>query len=109
MFIFPILWPILFVRLLLLTKYKNNLFPRPWDFVFREESSYWVIVHLKDGNKIGGIYGKDSFASGYPHEEQIYLEELWELDKNGGFVKPLDKSKGMIILKDEIFAIELLN
>jgi hypothetical protein len=40
---------------------------------------------LKDGNKIAGTYGENSFTSSYPSEEQIFLEETWVLNKEGRF------------------------
>lgn len=71
-FIFPIIWPILLLRLLTwrpITKYFNSPIPKPWDYIFLKRESFWIIVHLKDGRKIGGMYDHDSFASLYPIEE----------------------------------------
>ncbi len=65
-----------------------------------------MIVHLKDGRKIGGKYDENSFASSSPAEEQIYLEEVWRLDKKGAFIEPTERSKGMIIFKEEILSVE---
>ena len=58
---------------------------------------------------IGGIYDTNSFASACPEEEQIYLEKVWKLDHGGKFKEPIDRSQGMIILKDEILSIELFS
>lgn len=109
MFIMPFLWPVICIKVLSLkpiAKYTINPFSKPWDFKFYKRESSWIIVHLKDGRKIGGIFHKDSFASSYPSEEQIYLETVWKLDDDGGFEKPIERSKGIIILKDEIAAVE---
>jgi len=62
---------------------------------------------LKDGRKIGGKYHKNSFTSSYPVEEQIYLEEVWELDENEDFKRVIDRTEGMIISRDEILSVEL--
>ena len=53
-----------------------------WDhFFIGQDSPCWVVVHLDDGRKIGGYYGKRSYASLYPDSGHIYLEELWELGR----------------------------
>jgi hypothetical protein len=80
---------------------------RPWDFVFNGQREYWVIVTFKDGEKMGGIYGKHSFSSSYPRKEQIYLEKTWVLGEDGLFVHEAPETKGVIILSDEIVSIEL--
>ncbi|MFO0795308.1 MAG: DUF6338 family protein [Candidatus Brocadiaceae bacterium] len=108
-FITPILWPVIFFRLSQwgpIAKYIIHPIKKPWDYVFSKRKVFWVIVHLKDKRKIGGKYGKNSFASSYPAEEQIYLEEVWKLDESGRFVEPIERSKGIIILNDEILSIE---
>jgi hypothetical protein len=108
-FIVPIIWPILLFKLLtsaFLGKYVIHPIQKPWDFVFGKGESSWVIVHLKNGEKIGGRFEDESFASSSPAEEQIYIEEVWELDENAKFIRPLARSKGMIILKDEILGVE---
>ncbi len=109
LFLFPIFWPIIFIKLSswrFFSKYVIHPCIKPWDYVFNKREKFWVIVHLKNGKMLGGIYGENSFASSYPAEEEIYLEEMWKLDKNGVFLEPLKRSKGMIILKDEILSIE---
>jgi hypothetical protein len=109
MLVFPTLWALIFVRFRkwkFLTKFILHPFKKPWDYVFGKRESYWVIVHLKDGRMIGGMFGEQSFASSFPAEEQIYLEEVWVLDKNGKFKKPIERSAGIIVLSSEILAIE---
>jgi hypothetical protein len=110
LFIFPICWPIIYIKLSnceFLAKYILQLAPSPWDYVFDKRESFWIIIHLRNGKKIGGIYGANSYASAYPDKEQIYLEEVWKIDENEKFKEPIEKSKGMIILGDEILSIEL--
>ena len=109
LFFAPILWPILFLRIIsneLISKYVVNPVPRPWDFIFSKRESYWIIVNLKSGLKIGGLYDTNSYTSSYPIKEQIYLEEVWKLDENGAFKTPIDRSNGILILGDEISSIE---
>ena len=81
----------------------------PWDFVFSKRKSAWVIAHLKDGRRIGGKYSINSRTSAYPNQRQIYIEELWVLKDDGGFVKPVERSGGAILFEDEISTIEFFN
>jgi hypothetical protein len=108
-FLAPVFWPIVSLKLLKwppIAKHVVSPIQKPWDYVFGKRQAFWTIVHLKDGRKIGGRYDTNSFASSNPAEEQIYLEELWELDEEGNFIKPIARSRGMIILGKEIMAVE---
>lgn len=108
----PMSWPV-FVRWLLTSPFLAHFvvspIKRPWDYVFGKREAYWVIVHLKNGEAVGGKFDRSSFASSYPMEEQVYIEELWELDANLQFVQPIDRSKGAILFKSEIKAIEFFS
>lgn len=108
-FVSPVIWPVLFFKLSsrsFISKYIVHPIKKPWDYVFGKRESYWVIVHLKDGRKIGGRYDTDSFASSYPSDEQIYIEEAWILDDQGSFNKRIEDSKGIIVFGSEILAVE---
>ena len=107
--IIPVLWPIFFFKLSnwkFVANYIMNPIQKPWDYIFRKKEAFWVIIHLKDERKIGGKYDKNSFSSSYPSGEQIYLEEVWKLDEDGKFIEPIERSKGIIVLGEEILAIE---
>lgn len=82
---------------------------RPWDFVFAQRRPYWVIVRLKDGSQIAGRYDSESFASSSPQPEQIYLQETWRLNQDGGFDRARTDTAGIIVLGAEIVAIELFH
>ena len=90
---------------------KNAPHPtsKPWDFVFSQRKSYWIKVTLKDGTLIGGRFSDKSFASSTPAPEQIYLEEVWVLNENGGFERKKNDTAGVIVLSSEISHIELRN
>jgi len=54
LFVAPIFWPILYSRITsmpFIRKRTIHPLPKPWDFVFSQGKSMWVIVHLKDGRK----------------------------------------------------------
>ncbi|MFH1942657.1 MAG: DUF6338 family protein [bacterium] len=109
LFIFPILWPPIFLKILSLkfiAKYVINPIPKPWDYIFSKREAFWVIVNLQNGERIGGIYDKNSYTSSYPVEEQIYLEEVWTLDENGKFIEPIKRSNGILIMDGQISSIE---
>lgn len=109
LFIFPVFLPIIFLKvskLEFIARYIIHPIQKPWDFVFGKRRAYWVIVHLKDGRRIGGRFDTESFASSFPAKEQIYLQEVWELDEKGEFKNPVERTNGIIILGDEMSLIE---
>ncbi len=112
MFFAPIIWTIVFIKLSkskILRKYILGVVKSPWDFYFENRKSCWVIVNLKNGESIGGVYSKKSCASAFPHKEQIYLEELWNIDSNKNFIESVNRTNGIIILGDEIESLEFFN
>lgn len=82
---------------------------KPWDYVFGKRKPYWVIVTLKGQKKIAGRYDSESFTSSYPFPEQIYLQEAWEMNADGGFERPRHDSAGIMVLATEIESVELFN
>jgi len=62
---------------------------------------------MKDGRLIGGRYETESFASSFPHEEQLYLEEVWKLSDEGAFESKIDRTAGIMVSSGDIYAIEL--
>ncbi len=83
--------------------------PMSWDYVFSKGKSYWIIFHLKNGKKIGGYYSTDSFASGYPDTQEIYVQELWQLDELGRFRQKVGRTAGGYFKTEECDFIELLS
>jgi len=111
LFIMPLLWPLILLKvssLNCISKHIIHPIKKPWDFIFGKKEAFWIIVTLKNGTKIGGKYDSKSFASSFPAEEQIYLEEVWRLDESGKFVNAISGSKGILISGGNILAIEFL-
>jgi hypothetical protein len=109
LFVAPIFWPILYSRTMSLPFFRKRTIhptPKPWDYVFSKGESLWVIVHLRDGRRIGGRFDTQSFASSFPADEQIYIEEVWQLDSKGRFKRKVDDSRGLIISREDFEAIE---
>jgi len=109
MIIAPACWPVAFLKLSTWRPVARHLVHpvrKPWDYVFAKREPFWIIVHLQNGQKIGGRFDTGSFASTDPADEQIYLEEVWILDQKGRFLKEVERSKGIILMKDQIRAVE---
>jgi len=105
----PIIWPFVYVwvsKFKVFKKYLLSPINQPWDKIFSKRDSYWIIVHLKNGKTIRGKYTTKSCASAFPRERQIYLEEVWNKGKTGGFGKKIDRTRGMIIFESEISYVE---
>ncbi len=97
----------LYRRIFSLLKLKNIcLIPKAWDYHFGKEEPYWVLITLKDGKKIGGFLGTHSFASSFPAEEDLYIEELWVIDEEGKFKERIENSGGCLIRRNDINFIE---
>jgi len=79
-----------------------------WDEAFLRREPLFVIVHLKDGRRIGGYYGYQSFAGVHPASGHLYLETLWTLDADGRFVAPVPDSRGIVLRPDDYHFVELL-
>ena len=112
LFIAPIIWVWLWKKIRTSDAFQNSAphpTQKPWDYVFSKRTPYWVIVTLKDGTKIAGSYDSESFSSSAPAEEQLYLEEAWVLNDDGGFERPRKSTAGIIILSNEIVTVELFS
>ncbi len=110
LFVAPGLWVLLWKWLRTHDLFQRNAphpIQKPWDFVFKQRRCYWVIVYLKNGERVAGKYAERSFASSAPAEEQIYLEEVW-LEKDGILERPVKRSEGVLVMASEISRVEFL-
>jgi len=81
--------------------------PTAWDHVFRRSKSYWVVVHLNDGRRIGGYFSKRSYASSYPEPGHVYLEKLWKVNEDGAFGETVEQSEGLLLRPSDYQMVEL--
>lgn len=107
LFVAPFLWAIVSIELM---KHRPERLiirstSKPWDYIFSKDEEHFILVHLKNGKHIAGKYGTGSIASSYPANEQIYLEEVWEVNEVGTFTEKIN-NEGMLIFGEEILAIE---
>jgi len=109
LFVFPVLWPILARAILKLDFIKRELIgpiPTSWDHYFRHTKSFYALVHLRNGDLLGGFFGLKSRASAFPNTQDIYLEEVWKVNQAGEFQEKVEHSKGMWITRDVFDHIE---
>jgi hypothetical protein len=96
----PLIWPWLLIRAQNILV-RMGLFlssePTAWDHYWRGRRPCWVLVHISETRRVGGWFGKHSYASAYPDPGHLYIEELWKLDENGGFVEKEPQSRGIIL------------
>ncbi len=113
LFIAPVIWVFLWKTIRTSRFFQNVGVPhptqKPWDYVFSKREPYWIIVTLKNGTKIAGSYDSKSFSSSAPADEQLYLEEAWKLNDDGGFERVRTSTKGIIILSSEMVSVELFS
>lgn len=87
-------------------RYLPHPTSRPWDFVFSKRKHYWLTVTLKNGDKFGGLFGSNSFVTSTPEPEQIYLEQVWHLNKHMGFDAPKKATAGILFAGSDYQTIE---
>lgn len=109
--VLPAIWPFP-VRWLLRTLQKFNVIlitsRSAWDDVFLRDEPYFIIAHLKDGGRVGGYYGSNSFAGLHPISGHLYLEQLWYMDEQGKFTSAVPDSRGLILRPNDYKYIELM-
>ena len=109
LFVLPVLWPLALVRVLkssMLSRWLQLPFPTAWDFFFDKRPDVFALIHLKSGEMIGGYFGRQSYATAYPTEGDIYLELVYKVNADGSFGAPMEGSQGMLVRKDEYSYVE---
>jgi hypothetical protein len=77
-----------------------------WEHVLGKNKPYYIIFHLKSGQKLGGLYSGESFASSFPQAQEIYVQELYHVTEQGKFGDKVERTEGAIIRFDECSFIE---
>ena len=70
----PVVLPLLWKRLLgskLLSRYLQQPFATAWDFYFDRREPVFVLIHLKNGSLVGGVFGPGSYASAFPEHGDL--------------------------------------
>jgi hypothetical protein len=108
----PIIWPVLLKAVLNNKLLRNKIIspiPKSWDYFFSKRQCCFMLVHLNDRRILGGFYGPDSFASSYPEQEDLYLQEVWQVDSEGKFIKKIPRSRGFLVNYNAIEYIEFFD
>lgn len=108
--VLPIIWPWLWTLILKNKKIMKGLqlpYPTAWDYFFDQRKPVFILIHRKNGKKIGGYFGENSYATSFPREGDIYLEKVVKVDESGKFLEIVKDSKGLLIKKEEYELIEI--
>jgi hypothetical protein len=62
--------------------------------------------YLKDGTKVAGGFGLNSFVGDSHHDRDIFLEQAVKIDGDGKFTGVREDSKGLWVAASEIAIIE---
>jgi Family of unknown function (DUF6338) len=63
--------------------------PRAWDFIFNSlarrqngagERGLFLIITLKSGDKVAGVFAAPGFASLWPYDRDLLVGQTWELE-----------------------------
>ena len=74
--------------------------------LFSQARPCWVLVTLKNGSRICGLYGIQSFAGSDPKDRDLYLQATYRLVVETGDWAPVEDTAGILISADQIAAIE---
>lgn len=106
----PTSWPVLFrLGQGWLARRRWILAPHrtAWDDFFSRREPCWVVVHLHNGDLVGGYFGRKSNASVGGEAGHIYIEELWHLDADGTFLAATKDSKGALFRPSDYLWVEM--
>lgn len=82
-----------------------NPIPTAWDYQFGRAKPYWVMVRLKDGSTVYGLWGPRSFASDEPDNRDLYIEAVFRPTEHGEWA-PVEDSGGAWVTGEQIAVIE---
>jgi len=80
--------------------------PKAWDYVFSQERARWVLVTLTDDTRVAGFFGGDSFASSYPNDEDLYIQQVHAVDENGRILHALPGAHSVWVPRTTIKFVE---
>lgn len=83
--------------------------PRPsgWDYSFEKRPARFILFHLRNGKLLGGLFAEASFASSFPCEPDIFVEQVWRVDEDGRFIEQVEGTAGCYLKYADCERIEL--
>jgi hypothetical protein len=87
-----------------LKTFEQHHIPTAWDYLFSKIRPGWVVVTLKNGNKVYGFMGTASYLSSESEERDIYISHTLQPGESGQmeFVKD---TRGVYIAASEVSVI----
>lgn len=108
--------------------------PRAWDALFRTPGlggylklrlkepgvgNPWIMGAWAAQDAMGGggdgVRGRYSYASAYPHDQDLYLMETFEIDSEGRYItdgedggRPVARGQGVLVRWDEVLYAEFI-
>jgi uncharacterized protein DUF6338 len=82
---------------------------RSWDFAFSSQARFFVRAKLKTGERVGGVYADDSFASAFPEPQDVFLQQVWKLTSDGTPDYPVPGSRGLVLRQEDVELVELID
>ena len=81
--------------------------PAAWDFAFSKiRKGTYVLVKLNDGTRYAGVMGRMSFASSASAERDLFIEEVWSVEKQGSW-KVVEPRRSVLLCGKDIRWVEI--
>jgi hypothetical protein len=78
-----------------------------WNQLFNDHGSCLIRATLADGRIVGGFYDRGSLAGYSEQVPDLYMSQRWEIDDNGWFAGPADRSLGIWLSGESIVSLEI--
>jgi hypothetical protein len=78
-----------------------------WNQLFDDHGSCLIRATLADGRIVGGFYDRGSLAGYSEQAPDLYMSQRWEIDDNGWFAGPADRSLGIWLSAESIVSLEI--
>jgi hypothetical protein len=84
-----------------------HVIPTAWDWRFSKTTrgGMFIMVTLKSGEQVAGLFGSNSFASSDSGERDLFIEEEYDVDESGQWQARHEKV-GVLISQDEVKFVE---
>jgi hypothetical protein len=86
--------------------------PRAWDRLFWSSPAFLVRLRLKNDSWVGGLFGANSYAAGYPEPQDLLLETTYRMDGDGAFAQGSDGGlqdlgSGILVAWEDVHFLEV--
>jgi hypothetical protein len=88
--------------------------PRAWDYVFSESPAAVMRLRMNSGVRLGGLFGANSYAAGYPEQPQdLFIEKAYLVDqRDGTFLRDgtgsfRETGSGVLLRWDDVELLEV--